>query len=204
MKTEQFWQMVEKIGWPNMHYDDARYWFMQNYSKEEAEEFLKIFLSCKSTLSKAAGDSFCCDSWDDATAHIIGLGKEEYDRHIENPHLIFERVETTNYRESFAYCIPHSDDYEKLSDAGYDLLISETQNELQEIEASDEDDIPPKIYRQFPKIMDVCRLLIDRQWKESVETYHNYFGPGYADRWPLHSYLIPNFVSELEKFRMTE
>jgi hypothetical protein len=130
---------------------------MQNYSKEEAEEFLEIFLSYKSTLSNAAGDSFCCDSWDDATAHIIGLGKEEYDRHIENPPLIFERVETADYRESFAYCIPHSDDYEKLTDAGYDLLISGTQNELQEIEAYDEHYIPPKIYRQFPKIMDVCR-----------------------------------------------
>ena len=204
MDADQFWQIVEKIGWPNMHYDDARYWFMQNYSKEEAEEFLETFLFYKNRLNKAAGDSFCCDSWDDTTAHIIGLGKREYDRNIENPRLIFEREQKSDYRESFAYCIPHSDDYAKLTDAGYDLLISETQNELNEIETADEDDIPPKIYRQFPKVMKVCRLLIDKRWNEAVETYHDYFGPGYADQWPLHSYLIPNFVSELKKYGMTE
>ena len=204
MDRKQFWQIVEEIGWPNIHYDNARYWFMQNHSKEEAKEFIDTFLSYKHSLNKAAGESFCSDSWDDTTAHIIGLGKTEYDRNIETPRLIFERERKADYHESFAYCIPHSDDYAKLTDAGYNLLISETQNELKEIERADEDDIPPKIYRQFPKVMKVCRLLIDKRWQEAVTTYHNYFGPGYADQWPLDSYLIPNFVSELKKYRMTE
>lgn len=204
MDMEQFWHIVGEIGWPNIHYDDARYWFMQNYSKEEADEFSKIFLTHKDRLNKAAGDSYCCDSWDDTTAHIIGLGREEFERHIETPRLIFEREENTDYRESFAYCIPHSKDYKKLTDKGYDLFITETQNVLHELERADKDDFPLKLYRQFPKIIEVCRLLIDKKWKEATATYHSYFGSGYDDNWPLHSHLIPNFIAELEKFRMRE
>ena len=202
MDTDTFWNIVHEMKWPEIHYDEARLRFMQNHRREEAEKFLELFLTHKVKLNKAAGEAYCCDSWDDTTAHIIGLGKEEFDRHIENPRLIFEREKKMDYRESFAYCIPHPHDYEKLTDDGFEDFIEETRNELREVESADEDDIPPKLFRQFPKVMEVCRLLIDKNWRKACDSYHHHFGPGYADSWPLKSFLVPNFVKELELYRL--
>jgi len=107
-----------------------------------------------------------------------------------------------DYKESFAYCIPFTDDYKKLTDDGYDTYINWTKELITELESADEDDIPPKLYRQFPKILEVARMLIDKNWTGAVETYHSYFGPGYADDWPLDSFGIPNFVADLERYRL--
>ena len=202
MDEVTFWKIVEKINWPKTDYDEAKLWFMQHYSVEEAKAFTEIFLEKKSELARASGEDLCCDSWDDTRAHIIGLGEEEYNRNIKKPELILKREREMDYKESFAYCIPFPDDYKKLTDHGYDTFINSTKELIAELASADEDDIPPKLYRQFPKIIEVARLLIDKDWAKAIKTYHAYFGPGYADYWPLHSYLLPNFVADLERYRL--
>jgi hypothetical protein len=202
MDEATFWTIVDEIKWPKKGYDEAKLWFMQHYSVEEAKAFTEIFLKKKSELARASEEDRCCDSWDDTLAHIIGLGEEEYTRNIKQPDLIVKRERDMDYKESFAYCIPFSDDYKKLTDNGYDTYINWTKELITELESADEDDIPPKLYRQFPKIIEVLHLLVDKNWPEAVKRYHAYFGPGYADDWPLDSFGIPNFVSDLERYRL--
>ena len=204
MDDTQFWEIVSELNWPNIHYCDAQYHFMRTHSLQEAEEFREQFMEKRKALAHAAGERMCCDSWDDTLAHIIGLGEAEYTRNLEAPRLIFEREQQLNYVESFSYCIPFPDDYGKLSDEGFAHFIEETQRLVDELETAQEDDIPPKEYRRYPSIIEVANLLIERKWQEAVDAYHTRFGPGYADDWPFHGYLIPNFIAELKQYRLRE
>ena len=192
------------MNWPKTHYYEAQYRFMRAHSQQEAEEFRETFMEKRSALVRASGEQMCCDSLDDTLAHIIGLGKTEYERNLEEPRLILERERKGNYVESFSYCIPFPDYYGKLTDEGFAHLIEETQRLVDELESTEEDDIPPKEYRRYPQIIEVANLLIEKKWQEAIEAYHAHFGPGYADDWPLHGYLIPNFIADLKRYRLRE
>ena len=61
---------------------------------------------------------------------------------------------------------------------------------------------PPKLHRRFPQVREVCELLAAKRWTEAVSRYHEYFGAGYADDWPMNGYAIPNFVKTLENYRL--
>ncbi len=205
MMTETlFWQIVDEMSWPETDPDDVKFRFMKAHSIEEAEQFREIYIRKRNELVAASGKDFCCDSWDDTLAHIIGLGEEEYQRHIDDPELIVTREQAGDYTESFSYCIPYIHDFAKLTDEGYETYLEGTKKLLIELDNADEDDIPPRLFRQFPNIKEVCRLLIAKNWQQAVSLYHNYFGSAYADDWPLHGYCIPNFVADLERFRLRE
>ena len=79
MTYERFWEIVEELNWPNVHYDRASRQFMEKYSVEEADAFHDIFLRLKGELRKSAAVTEVSDSMDDALAHTIGLGKTEYE-----------------------------------------------------------------------------------------------------------------------------
>ena len=176
---------------------------MQNYTTDEAEDFLKLYSQKRNELISKSGSDACCDSWDDTLAHIVGLGEEEYKKNITEPERIIRRYRDGEYKESFSYCIPYISDYEKLNDTGYSSLLRLTAELIHDLETADEDDVPPKIYRQYPKIIKVGKLLLKKQWTEAVKTYHEYFGAGYDDEWPLQGmYGIPNFILDLERYRL--
>lgn len=204
MDDKKFWEIVRELNWPDTHYYEAQYRFMRTHSLQEAEEFREQFMEKRRDLAQASGEQMCCDSWDDTLAHIIGLGEAEYKQNLEKPRLILEREQKWDYVESFSYCIPFPDDYGKLTDEGFTHLIEETKRLVDELESTEEDEIPPKEYRRYPSIIEVANLLIERKWQEAVDAYHTHFGPGYADDWPLHGYLIPNFIAELKRYRLRE
>ena len=203
MDENIFWKIVAELKWPDVDYDDAKFWFMQNYTAKEADEFRSLFAQKRNDLVKASGSNACCDSWDDTLAHIVGLGEAEYKKNIEEPERIIQREKDGEYKESFSYCIPYSEDYRKLTDDGYDNLLRLTAKLVNELENTDEDDVPPKFFRQYPKIIEVGQMLLEKKWQEAVLKYHKYFGPGYADEWPLQGmYGIPNFIIDLERYRL--
>ena len=202
MTEERFWEIVETIGWPETHYDVAKRRFMETYPKETAAAFRGLFNRFKGELYERAGLTAISDSCDDNLAHIVGLGLTEFRRNMESPHLILEREERIDYKESFAYCIPFEEDYDLLTDEGYAGFIRSATELIDKLDATDPDDVPPKLYRRFPEIGEVCELLRTRRWPEAVAAYHRYFGEGYADDWPEQGYAIPNFVKTLEDYRL--
>lgn len=202
MDEQEFWSIVAEIGWPHVHYDAAKRWFMEQVTVEKAGEFREVYSSKVRTLRRIADSDAVCDSWDDTLAHIVGLGEVEFKRHCDESSLIAKREADGEYRESFAYCIPATEDYGLLTDAGYDRYLPGVQETVSELESDDPNDIPPRLYRQYPRVLELCHLLLARNWQQSVDEYHERYGRGYADAWPLDSYLIPNFVQALERFRL--
>ena len=98
MTEERFWEIVETIGWPETHYDVAKRRFMETYPKETAAAFRGLFHPRSAT--RATTTWLTSSAW-------------------ESPHLIWEREERIDYKESFAYCIPFEEDYALLTDEGY-------------------------------------------------------------------------------------
>lgn len=202
MTEEEFWEIVESIGWPETHYDVAKRRFMETHPKETAAAFAGLFRRFKQELYKRAGRTAVSDSCDDTLAHIVGLGRAEYRRNMDAPHLVREREDRLDYRESFAYCIPFEDEYTLLTDDGYESFIRNATELIDKLDATDPDDVPPKVYSLYPEVRDVCELLRTRRWPEAVAAYHRSFGEGYADTWPDLGYAIPNFVKTLENYRL--
>ena len=202
MTEERFWEIAEEMGWPETHYDVAKRRFMDTHPKETAVAFATLFDRFKGDLYKRAGLTAISDSCDDNLAHIVGLGLAEYRRNMDAPHLVREREERVDYRESFAYCIPFQEDYALLSDEGYETFIRSATALIDKLDATDPDDVPPRFFRRFPEIREVCELLCARRWPEAVTSYHHYFGEGYADDWPEQGYAIPNSVKTLEAYRL--
>jgi hypothetical protein len=91
MNDKKFWEIVDEINWPEVDCDDAKFWFMKNYTTDEAEDFLKLYSQKRNELILKSGSDACCDSWDDTLAHIVGLGEEEYKKNITEPERIIQR-----------------------------------------------------------------------------------------------------------------
>lgn len=130
MPLDEFWKVVKELNWGHKSdgpdkttdYTAMKRALMQKFDRAGAERLHNTFDAVRSPLYKAldkevsgTGD----DGFGDLLAHIIGLGKEEYERNLANPKLAQERVNKHRYEESFSYCLPYKDDYEMLTPAHY-------------------------------------------------------------------------------------
>jgi len=115
-----FWEMIEKIGWSNSTerylYEKKGEWLRENYTPQEIGQ-LQAFVRVKKQILKKRLNEFSDDTkagrkcyygvsddgfWD-LTTHIIGLGKEEYYKTLDNPLLAKERADKRDYKENFEY-----------------------------------------------------------------------------------------------------
>ncbi len=76
----RFWAIVEEIGWPHVDSDAAKLLLMRAYPPSVMEAVHAAFHRKTADLARAAAVDWCCDSWDDTRAHIVGLGAEVYAR----------------------------------------------------------------------------------------------------------------------------
>ncbi|MEX2443121.1 MAG: hypothetical protein WD492_05930 [Alkalispirochaeta sp.] len=206
MTENEFWRIVAEIGWPEADDDEAKYQFMKTYPPAVAEQFSEIFGEKKRALRRAGGVQAVCDSWDDTLAHIVGLGREEWQRNMDHPHLMVEREEALQYRESFAYCIPFADDYLLLTDEGYEPYLRSIQDLVEHLKTTNPDTVPPREFRRYPEILHHCAPFLAGDWPTGVSRYRSTYGPGYADGFPtgIGGYVLPNLVQTLEKYRLRE
>ncbi len=202
MDEERFWEIVAEMDWPNVDFDTAKRVFMERHDQAVATDVRREFGRLKRQLYDRAELTAISDSCDDNLAHIIGLGKEEYYRCMERPLLVREREDNGDYRESFAYCIPFEEDYGLLTDEGYEARLKNVQRLREALAAADPDDVAPRLYRRFADVIRVCDMLLERRWSDAVALYHQLFGDGYADDWPDLGYAVPNFVLDLERYRL--
>ena len=120
--TENFWALVEEIGWGTKTTDTKL--IKRTLRKEYNEVFIKsmkdIAIRQRRALAtimdehalKEAGSiggywNVSDDSFWDLTAHIVGLGKEVYDFICKNP--IYAK--TIKYKENFEYSFSEEHDY---------------------------------------------------------------------------------------------
>ncbi len=125
MNRDQFWALVDQIGWGTRTTDCATVekMLLKRFTRIEAEEVRDHLEECWNAVYKAlveaevhtgSDDGFC-----DLCYHIVGLGRDEWQRNIDNPNLAKTRANADNYVESFGYCFPCEDSYDSLDVARY-------------------------------------------------------------------------------------
>ena len=125
MSPAQFWTAVDQARWGQDYgYDRIKDFFLERFSQEETEAFRETFNDLKRALgdelsqwAKDEDKSFNLgdDSWGDLLAHIIGLGKREYEATMRDPSRALNRERRGDYKESFVYSIPYPGDYKKMA-----------------------------------------------------------------------------------------
>lgn len=119
MTREEFWAVVEEIGWGKKTTDTSAVKIeLMRRGPEFCGSFCKHFEEVQEELYAAgtkANLDLCCDSWDDTINHVVGLGQMTFKANKHWPERMLRRMNKGNYVESFAYCVPHADDFEDYS-----------------------------------------------------------------------------------------
>lgn len=139
MKTEdvnEFWAEVAKMGW-NKKGDFHRIekMLLKTWTVKQAARMRTVFDGLMSQLYKKLDkhvDGVGDDSFSDLRAHIIGLGKAEFDRVMEDPSLAQKRINANDFIESFAYALPYEESFESIDPLTYVDRAKEIVTELTE------------------------------------------------------------------------
>lgn len=127
MPEAEFWRIVDGLGWGTKTTDyKALNKYLRKTLSEEGVGSLRTTLSkVESRLYKAiegwereSGKSCGLgdDGFSDLIAHIVGLGKKEYDAVLRDPQQAYDRAHAKygtkgGFTESFNYAIPYESDY---------------------------------------------------------------------------------------------
>ena len=109
---EQFWEEVAKIGWgtKGTKYDKIKRELLERWTPAFCASFRERYEEANSKIYKLLFDvveGLGDDGYGDFIAHIVGLGKAEYERVLEDPSLANKRAQDGDFKESFAYCLPY-------------------------------------------------------------------------------------------------
>lgn len=153
LTQDQFWMLVEKLDWVNLSkkvkidfcneklisyikIKENTLDFFYNHLADFHEyfEFFREPLEnlMKEQFKKAKHSKVGDDGMSDVVCHIIGLGKEEYFKHLQNYDLILEKIENSDYRENFSYILPRRDDKNWFNPEFYQLKSKKMIEEINE------------------------------------------------------------------------
>jgi len=131
----EFWEEVEKIGWgtKTTDYLAIERGLVKAWSRGKAARMRSVFLEVTDSLYKACGTPAGNDASEFATvlAHVIGLGREEFNLAIKFPVAVQRRASIGDFTESFAFCIPYDHAYAYLDQK---VLIAEANRIVIELE----------------------------------------------------------------------
>jgi hypothetical protein len=136
-KLAKFFDAIEPFGWgtKTTNHKSIKKQIMDKFTWEQIEELGDIKSSLHNKLYNVLFDEVegvGDDGFDDLIEHIIGLGREEYEKVLKHPDLAQKRVNSGQYKESFAYCFPYKEDYEKLNKEYYLNFAKQVQEEYQQ------------------------------------------------------------------------
>lgn len=120
MSEDQFWDLIEPYGWgtKTTDYKAIQKDLMKKITPEQTEALSTTYGLLRNRLSAAMKKAFKGDDWvggdsyDDLLAHIVGMGRKEYNAVLKKPELGVKRYQEGKYRESFSYALPHKSDFE--------------------------------------------------------------------------------------------
>jgi hypothetical protein len=120
MYSKQFWKVVKLVNWDgqckedkieDLHEDLKDFCLQEGISLDKFQDYLHKFetklwnLIADKNLNqwKYKRDFISDDGMSDCISHIIGLGKEEYEKCLSNPDEIMKRYDSQNFVEKFSY-----------------------------------------------------------------------------------------------------
>lgn len=138
-QVNEFWQAVSEMGWGRKaDHEKIKVALLAKWSPEKAEEMHDTFDALRNPLYAVCDkvvEGLGDDGFSDLLAHIIGLGKEEYERVLLNPQLAAQRANKYDFTESFSYCLPFKQDYQYLTPSHYDARMEKVAGELKKLAA---------------------------------------------------------------------
>lgn len=154
---DEFWAEVAKIGWGTKTTDirKVKLALLRTWTPEKAARVREVFYALSRHLYRVLDkvvDGVGDDGFDDLRAHIIGLGRKEFERVLKKPTLAQERINRRDYVESFSYCLPHGEDYKTLDPAYY---VKWARDICKELKAGFKDDRFEPVFPQMQKLIDL-------------------------------------------------
>ena len=143
MSETEFWRLIEPYGWgtKTTNSDAIEKNLMGIITPDEADALQETFSKLKGELSRAItryekqndvsvglGD----DGFGDLLAHIVGMGRKEYEATLRDPQLAIDRAKANKFKESFAYALPSKRDYENLNVGKYVTWAKKQADDLSE------------------------------------------------------------------------
>jgi hypothetical protein len=123
MTRDEFWATVAEMGWgtKTTDYKTLKRSLMLK-GKEFCKEFQHHYDEVDRDLLKAGCDLHGGDGVGDCRSHIIGLGKEEYDKVMADQSVGEQRYKDGDYTEKFSYSFPYTDDFERFVEGSPKLV----------------------------------------------------------------------------------
>ncbi len=210
MTEERFWEIVESFRWEYAGYDyDARtvellrtmsfndLKELQDKYYEKMEELAGIEHRTGREIREVSDDG-----WMDLRAHVIGCGREEYERTLNDFNRLQERASTRDYRECFSYVIPNPEDVALLTMRYWSILARQYEEELRQVLRSDlySDEVKATVGR----IIDALRRIGPYTSKEHVQESVNYIkslpDETWKAPWNPSSHGVPNLAKSVERY----
>lgn len=119
---DSWWGLINALGWgtETTDYDDVRGKLLNMYTPQELNSFRSFVDSCMNVLAHviSAWEEYdntpilpCSDdSFSDLRAHIVGMGKKEFAKVLDDPQFAYDRAVAKygtegGYTESFLYVL---------------------------------------------------------------------------------------------------
>lgn len=150
MTDKAFWDFVATLNWSDQDPNDVsthidtykiKAKILWNHSPREVQEIENTFDEKRGDLYYAVSDHIAAtdspyisnDALSDTLCQIVGEGEEAYDIAMNRPELVVERLQDSDYIESFAYVIPNVDAYQMISTSRYRRLFYKYENALESV-----------------------------------------------------------------------
>lgn len=155
MKESKFWKIVDSCNWPLCEIPKMKKSLLQRLSTVAGREFHDLFYQKRRELRIALCEyerrhrkrvNLGDDGLTDMLSHVIGLGKDEYQKSLEDPSRLFKRAERFDFVESFAYVVPWPDEYTKTLESFEDWI---------------QENIESLSYPAHPKVQKEAKFLVD-------------------------------------------
>lgn len=155
---DEFWAEVAKIGWGTKTTDirKVKLALLRTWTPEKAARVREVFYALSRHLYRVLDkvvDGVGDDGFDDLRAHIIGLGRKEFERVLKKPTLAQERINRRDYVESFSYCLPYgAEDWEPLKP---EYFVKWAKNICAELKEGFKDDRFEPVFPEMQKLIDL-------------------------------------------------
>lgn len=107
--TTDMWDIVAQLGWGTRTTDcEFLGEVLKKLNKKKRTEFITFVAQRRHEIDRKITnvvDVLSDDGFDDLCWHIVGLGKETFDKVMKTPKLAQTMYDNDEYKESFAYCL---------------------------------------------------------------------------------------------------
>lgn len=132
---DEFWAFIEPFGWGTATTDSQaiKVALLHQLTPIKAgalRDQLDVLTGALHQRLEAERVRLECgdDSYQDLLAHVVGLGRAEYEKALADPRLLEERCDKRQYTESFSYALPYPNDFEYLTLAHYQSRATELRS----------------------------------------------------------------------------